>query len=145
MAPRGVAGWRADRLAEARAAAGLTQGSLARLVGVSEWTVRAWEGGSRPPTAHHLASLAEALQVSAAYLAPLPDNPRLRHIRQQAGLTQADIAKTLGAPVGSVGQIEAGRWWPSAAERWASAYGVRLSAFRAAWETSRSGATSPDE
>ena len=145
VAPRGVAGWRPERLAEARTAAGLTQGKLADLVGVSEHTIRGWERGRSAPTAHHLARLVDALGVSPAHLAPLPNNPQLRHLRQQAGLTQADIAEILGTPAGSVGQIEAGRWWPSAAERWASAYGVSMSAFRTAWETSRSGATSADE
>lgn len=138
VAPRGVAGWKPECLAEARTAAGLSQAKLAELVGVSEHAVRGWEKGRSAPTAHHLASIADALGISPAHFAPLPENPRLRHLRQLAGLTQADIAHALGVPPGSVGRIEAGRWWPSTAKRWADAYGVNLSTFRAAWEAGRS-------
>lgn len=144
MASRGVAGWKPDRLVEARTAAGLSQAKLARLVGVSESTVRVWERGMSAPTAHHLASIAYAVKVSASHLAPLPETPRLRHLRQQAGLTQADVAQVLGVNVGSVGYVDSARWWPSDAARWAEVYGVSLSAFRAAWEASRAAATSTD-
>jgi transcriptional regulator with XRE-family HTH domain len=138
VAKRGVAGWRPDRLVEARVAAGLSQATLGRLVGVSETTVRAWERGRAAPTAHHLASIADAVNASASYLAPLPPHPRLAHLRQQAGLSQADVAAVLGVSSGGVGYVDAGRWWPSNAEQWAETYGVSLAAFRAAWETSRS-------
>jgi transcriptional regulator with XRE-family HTH domain len=138
VAKRGVAGFRPDRLLEARTAAGLSQATLGRLVGVSETTVRSWERGTSAPTAHHLASIADAVKVTPAHLAPLSTTPQLSHLRQQAGLTQVDVAQALGVHPGSVGYVDAGRWWPSDAEQWAETYGVSLAAFQAAWETSRS-------
>jgi transcriptional regulator with XRE-family HTH domain len=138
VAQRGVAGWRPDRLVEARVEARLSQATLGRLVGVSETTVAAWERGRAAPTAHHLASIADAVKASPSYLAPLPANPGLSDLRQRAGLSQVDVAAVLGVSSGSVGYVDAGRWWPSNAAQWAETYAVSLAAFRAAWEHSRS-------
>lgn len=132
---RGVAGWRADRLTTARQQAGLKQVELAHLVGVAAWTVHAWEHRGQAPTARHLAMLAAALSVQAEWLAPLPPDATMRHLRDRVGLTQRQVAEHLGRGRASIAEIEAGRWWPTDASQWASLYKVNLSTLRRAWET----------
>ena len=45
------------RIREARRSAGLTQGALAQLVGVTAHTVGSWEAGRRSPSPEHLAAV----------------------------------------------------------------------------------------
>ena len=51
------AGGLAARIREARRSAGLTQGALAQLVGVTAHTVGSWEAGRRSPSPEHLAAV----------------------------------------------------------------------------------------
>ena len=57
-----------DRLAGAREAAGLTQGELARTLGVKEKTIHAWEDDLSEPRANRLQMLAGLLNVSLMWL-----------------------------------------------------------------------------
>lgn len=57
-----------DRLAGAREAAGLTQGELARKLGVKEKTIHAWEDDLSEPRANRLQMLAGLLNVSLMWL-----------------------------------------------------------------------------
>ncbi len=57
-----------DRLAGAREAAGLSQETLARKLGVKEKTIRAWEDDILEPRANRLQILAGLLNVSLMWL-----------------------------------------------------------------------------
>ncbi|MCU0677389.1 MAG: helix-turn-helix domain-containing protein [Myxococcota bacterium] len=60
-----------DRLRLARLNANLSQGAIARAIGVSTVTVWRWETGKMEPTAKHIALLAAACGVSTdALLVP---------------------------------------------------------------------------
>jgi len=57
-----------DRLAGAREAAGLSQAELARRLGVTDKTIRAWEDDMSEPRANRLRMLAGMLNVSLIWL-----------------------------------------------------------------------------
>lgn len=57
-----------DRLAGAREAAGLSQGSLAEQIGVKLSTVEAWENDMKEPRANRLQMLSGMLSVSLGWL-----------------------------------------------------------------------------
>jgi putative transcriptional regulator len=58
----------ANRLRDLRLARGLTQADLARLLGVSAYTVARWEAGEMVPTARNARRLARRLGVSVEEL-----------------------------------------------------------------------------
>lgn len=58
-----------ERIREARKAIGLNQVDLAKLVGVTQPAVANWESGVHDPRRLMLAKIADALKVSAAWLA----------------------------------------------------------------------------
>lgn len=57
-----------DRVAAAREAAGMTQGQLARRLGVKKSTLSAWERDLSEPRANKLSMLAGLLNVSMSWL-----------------------------------------------------------------------------
>ncbi|MBY6055583.1 helix-turn-helix transcriptional regulator [Leisingera daeponensis] len=57
-----------DRVAAAREAAGMTQGQLARRIGVKKSTLSAWERDLSEPRANKLTMLAGLLNVSMSWL-----------------------------------------------------------------------------
>lgn len=57
-----------DRVAGARDAAGVSQGDLARHLGVKEKTIRAWENDLAEPRANKLAMMSGVLNVSMRWL-----------------------------------------------------------------------------
>ncbi len=57
-----------DRVAAAREAAGMTQGQLARRLGVRAATMRAWENDLSEPRANRLSMMAGLLNVSMMWL-----------------------------------------------------------------------------
>jgi transcriptional regulator with XRE-family HTH domain len=57
-----------DRVAAAREAVGLSQGQLARRIGVKTQTVAAWEADRSEPRANRLQMLAGLLNVSMVWL-----------------------------------------------------------------------------
>ncbi len=59
----------ARRIREARKLAGLSQGQVAKMLGLHRPSVSEAEAGNRNVTAEELAKLAEIYKVSAAYLA----------------------------------------------------------------------------
>jgi len=56
-----------DRIAEARAAAGLTQSELARRLGIRPQSVQSWESGVSAPRARRLSEVAAVLGVPESY------------------------------------------------------------------------------
>lgn len=59
--------WDGKRLAAARQESGLSQGALARLVGVTQPVIRRWEEGLTEPRGKHLVRLAQVLGRPEAY------------------------------------------------------------------------------
>ena len=59
-----------ENLAKARKAKGLTQKEAARLIGVSEFTWRAWELGVRTPSLQNAQKVAELLEQPIEVLFP---------------------------------------------------------------------------
>lgn len=57
-----------DRLAAAREAAGMTQASLAKRLGVKPTTIRNWENDVSEPRANRLSMMAGLLNVSVMWL-----------------------------------------------------------------------------
>src|SRR5690606_28502607 len=100
----------AAQLRAARLRAGLTQGQLARLIGVAGGErVSAWERGQaqvRNPARLH--ALANALGVTPAELLEIPPAGRnLRWLRLVAGLTLDQLAAAVNASVPTIKRWEA--------------------------------------
>ena len=57
-----------NRIKERREARGLSQPAVARLLGVTEWTVRSWEAERTRPTKRHARALARVLDVDVEAL-----------------------------------------------------------------------------
>ena len=62
------------RMADARRRAGLTQVELAKMLGVNQQAITAWERQNVALRAEQLRSLAEALNTSSDYLIGISDN-----------------------------------------------------------------------
>lgn len=63
---RGVSGFLGERLEEARLARGLTQASLAQMVGKSSPTISSWESGRQSPDLEALEAISAVLSVRPA-------------------------------------------------------------------------------
>ncbi|ABZ85330.1 transcriptional regulator, putative [Heliomicrobium modesticaldum Ice1] len=107
---------------------GLALQELARLAGISIETLRAIEAEEVRPSVDTLRTLADHLNVSIPQLmgSLTVIATRLRSIREQLGLTQAEVAERAGVSPGLIGQIEQGKVQPSlrTIERVAEAVGV---------------------
>lgn len=57
-----------DRVAAAREAVGISQGDLARRLGVKDKTIRAWEGDMAEPRANKLSMMSGVLNVTMRWL-----------------------------------------------------------------------------
>jgi DNA-binding transcriptional regulator YiaG len=122
----------AEQIKELRGKLGMSQGELAKLLGVSAAAVGQWEQGRSAPGASNRASLAQAKAMtqekmykrlgrtrphtagtgSVAQTTPSPE--QIRNIRKEAGLSQAQLAKELGISVNSVSNWETGSTSPRA-------------------------------
>ena len=91
------------RIREARRSAGLTQGALGQLVGVTAHTVGSWEAGRRSPSPEHLAAATfhcKAARTGAAAQersAPVPV-PREERMRAVVGAIACHVAEHGYAP-----------------------------------------------
>lgn len=101
----------------------LTQGELARLVGVSASAIGAWEAGKSSPRGKNLAKMlalrsATPQEVSdklGRFAAAGSLNPaQIKRIREKAGLSQIAFAKRIGMSPASVNSWERGRAMPTA-------------------------------
>ncbi|WP_426960400.1 helix-turn-helix domain-containing protein [Muricoccus radiodurans] len=92
----------AARIKEARTMAGLSQGQVARMLGLHRPSVSEIEAGNRRVTAEELARMAEMFDVSVSWLvgeAPdtiAPDDPRLQLAARELGkLKPADLDRLM--------------------------------------------------
>ena len=67
-----------DRVYQLRKQAGLTQGELGKILGLSDKSVSVLESGQRSTTIEKLVLLAEYFQVSTDYLLGITDDPAWR-------------------------------------------------------------------
>lgn len=80
-----------ERLAELRKLNGDTQKALADKLGLSVWSVRAWEQGKSFPFSDVLLAICKLYGTSADYLLGLTDyDPSDEHRKQQQKLTHAE-------------------------------------------------------
>ncbi len=142
----------AQRLREARKKRGFTQGMLAKLAGLSQTAISAYERGLMDPTVGNLLALAKALKVAPAWL--------LGHEPEEKGETFAPPHPTeplppgledfLNSPVGRnlrVAAEEVG-WLLALASRWDASpeqWMGRLIALRWLRGKSLDGSDNPDE
>ena len=113
----------AERLREARLAAGLTQAQLAQRIGVADGTrVAAWEHGRSTPHPATWAAVCSLLGIDVEEAGVVT----LRSLRLRRGLTPEDVAAELGVAAGTVRRWESGAHQPLAkhAQRLAELYGV---------------------
>lgn len=105
-----IPAFRRDRLAAARAAAGVTDDDLAAATGASSRQVRNWGSGlSARPRPGVMPRLATALSIDALHLLDVdPDDPPLSALRLRAGLPVRDAAAVAGLPVMSYQRLETG-------------------------------------
>ena len=141
---------RARTLETLRRRRGLTVTASARFVGVSRWSIRAWEDRRTVPPLWAIRRLATLYGVTAAEVAEVCGaaldvklHPRtwrpgdfgevLVTLRAWTGVTQRDVAERLGAGTATVRAWEAGRCRPRAASlrKLERLFGLPLSALDA--------------
>jgi transcriptional regulator with XRE-family HTH domain len=89
---------------------GLYQKDVAKLLGVTEYTIINWEKGRTEPTVSNIPSLVRFLGYD-----PAPPEPatsiaeRLRAKRREMGLGQREVARILGVDASTVMRWERGR------------------------------------
>ena len=64
-----------ERIRKGRKVKGLTQAELAERLGISDMTVRRWEGGKSSPRMEEISMLSKELEIPTEYLMGLNDVP----------------------------------------------------------------------
>ncbi len=107
---REASSFSADRLAAARAKAGLSLRDVARKVGIRPVVLGSYEAGQRTPNAKMLTALAEAVGCRPKDLLTRTGEPDLRSLREQAsGLGPGAAAAAAQMSRGALAMLEAGR------------------------------------
>ena len=117
-----------QRIREARKRSGMKQDELGTRVGIGKSSISEWESGKRSPDIDKIEDIANALNVSAAYLmgwesepsaTPLPRmeenksfGERLREKRKENNLTQKQLAEIIGVAKSTVAGYESGHSEP---------------------------------
>lgn len=111
MGRSGLAGWRPEKLREAREAAGLSMSALARRAGVSQPMMSRYERGESAPSVEALARIAAALGKRPADFLD-PEVRGMAALRAARGLSQQDVVEQAGIPeltTGAYSHWETGR------------------------------------
>ncbi len=136
LRPGTPVGLRGHGLRPLREAARVPVRQVASRVGVPPSRVYNWEAGRARIPLRHVSDLAEVLRVETGALreilasAPSGPNPagltELRRLRRRTGLSQAHVARSIGATRHRLGAWERGQRQPplSAVRRLAAVYGV---------------------
>lgn len=118
------------RLRLTRVRADLTQAELGNLVGTTGSQISRFERGHAQPSVKSIQKLAAALEISAGTLLAKVDDAdrKLSDLRVSAGLTQADVATTLGLNDRNYSAIERGELGltPAFAQQLADTFNVTL-------------------
>lgn len=104
-----------DKIVLLRQKHNLSLSDLAEKVGISSSYLCQIENGRVLPALSTLKNIAEALGIKAEDLMTASSNVgyKIRKIRQERNLTQAELAKQAGVSTGLIGQIESGKVEPS--------------------------------
>lgn len=104
-----------DKIVMLRQEKKMSQAQLAERAGISTTYLCQIERGNVTPSLDTLKTLAEALNVSPQDLMEPPCHVgcRLKKVRQERGITQAELASKAGVSTGLIGQIESGKVEPS--------------------------------
>jgi len=104
-----------DKIALLRRDKKLSQAELAEKVGISTTYLCQIEKGNVTPSLETLKAIAEALGVSPQDIMETPCHIgcRIKKVRQERGITQAELARKAGVSTGLIGQIESGKVEPS--------------------------------
>lgn len=102
----------ANRIKELRKKAGLNQSQLAQQTGISEQSISKYERGQRNPKIENLEVLANFFKVPVSYLRGEAVVNRLKELRQQAGLSLAEVGKGVGLATNTISRYETGQREP---------------------------------
>lgn len=118
-----------ERIRLLREGKGLTLSALAEKAGITVSYLSEIERGHASPALTTLQRLAEALETTLAQLwGPLAGlGLRVRELREERGLSQAELAARAGVSPGLVGQVERGEVQPSLATLEGLATGLGVS------------------
>jgi len=94
---------------------GMLQSDLCRLTGLSLSYICEIEAGNVFPSVDALNTIASVLEVHVKSLVGHPDSlgKKLRNLREELGMNQAQLAKNTGLSHGLIGQLERGKVQPS--------------------------------
>lgn len=140
MSRRGVRGFNARALIDARRASGLSLGDLARLADVSDAAIHHWETGHAAPQVDSLRRVTSALGLAIADVLDLSvDECSLVDLRSMAGVTQSEAAEQLGITAAALSKLERAqtRLTEGRADQLASLYGVAARHVADGWERAR--------
>ncbi|QGG47543.1 transcriptional regulator [Heliorestis convoluta] len=93
----------------------LSVSDVAKISGIEAGLLQEIENGNIKPDIETLKAIAEALHISTSQLFSTVTMiaTRLRTVREQSGLTQAELAEKAGVSPGLIGQLEQGKVQPS--------------------------------
>ena len=103
-----------ERISILRRERGLSLSELAQKAGISATYLCQIENGHVLPSLATLKAIARALNASPQdFLSSSHVGYKIKKIRQERGITQAELAKKAGVSTGLIGQIESGKVEPS--------------------------------
>lgn len=133
-------GFEPDRVAALRTDQGMSRSDLARIAGVSTYTVYRWEKGQATPQVSTLVSAARALDVPIDDLVRVPRDERFPgDWRILRGLMQPELGKLAGVSTMDVSRIERGEitLTDELAHKLAITLGMDVDEYRECYERSR--------
>jgi transcriptional regulator with XRE-family HTH domain len=141
MSRRVLRGFSATAFERARRANHLSRGELARLADISPGAVTAWETSRATPQADTLAKVTNILGIDIDEVVHIePDKRSLGDLRIYAGMTQSQLAATIGISTTSVAALERGesRLRPEVAKAIAKTLQLPAAEITAAYDRARS-------
>ncbi|MDN5331041.1 MAG: hypothetical protein PWP45_266 [Tepidanaerobacteraceae bacterium] len=102
-----------ERISILRRERGLSLSELAQKAGISATYLCQIENGNVLPSLATLKAIARALNASPQDFLSSHVGYKIKKIRQERGITQAELAKKAGVSAGLIGQIESGKVEPS--------------------------------
>lgn len=125
---------------QARTAAGMSRGDLARFADLAESTLSRWETGIASPQVDGLSKVVKALDLTIADVVQLPEGQRFpSDWRVLKGLTQPELGRLVGLSTTTLGRIERGEagLTDEAAVKLSTVFAIDVDELRAAYERAR--------
>lgn len=95
-----------ERIKYHRERLSLTQEELGQKIGVTGVTIMRYEKGQREPSFNQIEALSEFFDVSPSYLVGWEEGSRLSQVREQAGLSQEELASKANISVNDLKRFE---------------------------------------